>query len=105
MSTSGHAPLASQVGGHAGVLSSEDGSLIIKPSLPSEIAFYQLVSGDDAYENWRGIIPKFLGTLKLAGEVKPAPGGEGEVIKLAEEVAEKEVGCLLQLKSRLIIQL
>ncbi|KAF9055075.1 SAICAR synthase-like protein [Hymenopellis radicata] len=39
-------PLASQVGGHAGVLTSEDGSLLIKPALPLEHKFYQYLTSD-----------------------------------------------------------
>lgn len=63
--------LESQVGGHPGVLSSEDGSLIIKPSLHSEFDFYQTVSSDDEYISLRSVIPRFYGMLKLEGKVNP----------------------------------
>ncbi|KAF9010773.1 hypothetical protein BDQ17DRAFT_1346916 [Cyathus striatus] len=35
--TSSPLPLANQVGSHAGVLTSEDGSILIKPALPLEL--------------------------------------------------------------------
>ena len=70
--------LESQVGGHAGVLSNEDGSLIVKPALPSERAFYELLAQyqtveDDSSANphplkiLASLTPKFLGTLRLEG--------------------------------------
>ncbi|KAF8344128.1 uncharacterized protein EI90DRAFT_2900891 [Cantharellus anzutake] len=75
---SGAIPLSSQVGGHAGVLSSQDGSLIIKPCLHEELEFYTtlaaaqaaIIAGEDlpfqALAPWA---PKFYGTLKLEGEI------------------------------------
>ncbi|KAK0185980.1 SAICAR synthase-like protein [Armillaria mellea] len=62
-------PLASQVGGHAGVLTSEDGSLLIKPALPLEHQFYQTLNTNPAFEPLRPFVPKFIGTLKLQGEI------------------------------------
>ncbi|KIO00853.1 hypothetical protein M404DRAFT_1003556, partial [Pisolithus tinctorius Marx 270] len=35
--------LSSQVGRHAGVQTTEDGSLLLKPGLPRELAFYQFI--------------------------------------------------------------
>ncbi len=73
------------------MLASEDGSLVIKPSLASEIAFYQQISSNDTYASLRPLIPKFLGTLKLQGEVTPAPTHEGDgVIKLLREVVDQK---------------
>ncbi|KAH8100309.1 SAICAR synthase-like protein [Cristinia sonorae] len=69
--TRGHAPLATQVGGHAGVLTSEGGDMIIKPALPVEIDFYQSVGSDPAFAPLRPFIPKFYGTLKLEGTLVP----------------------------------
>ncbi|KAI6004666.1 hypothetical protein EDD15DRAFT_2191474 [Pisolithus albus] len=37
------APLSSQVGGHASVQTTEDGSLLLKLALPRELEFYQLI--------------------------------------------------------------
>lgn len=62
-------PLSSQVGGHAGVLTTEDGSLIIKPALPLELEFYQKHSSHPSFEPLRPFLPKFFGTLKLEGTV------------------------------------
>ncbi|KAI6148354.1 hypothetical protein BKA82DRAFT_3923927, partial [Pisolithus tinctorius] len=36
-------PLSSQVDRHAGVRKTDDGSLLLKPGLPRELAFYQLM--------------------------------------------------------------
>ncbi|KAG6375733.1 hypothetical protein JVT61DRAFT_2579 [Boletus reticuloceps] len=90
------APLSQQVGGHAGVQVTEDGSLLLKPALPREIAFYQSVrditdvsTGLHRLKDW---IPKFFGLLSLEGKLAdptaeidmgtvpaiiPAPGMEG----------------------------
>ncbi|KAK0441382.1 SAICAR synthase-like protein [Armillaria borealis] len=62
-------PLASQVGGHAGVLTSEDGSLLIKPALLLEHQFYQILNTNPTFEPLRPFVPKFIGTLKLQGEL------------------------------------
>lgn len=79
------APLVQQVGGHAGVHVTEDESLLLKPALPREIAFYQLVrdvidpsSGLHILKPW---IPEFFGLLSLEG-------------KLASPTADIETGTL-----------
>ena len=67
-------PLSSQVGGHTGMLTTEDGSLIIKPALPLELEFYEKYSSHPSFEPLRPFLPKFFGTLKLEGtldETKP----------------------------------
>ncbi|KAI9069468.1 SAICAR synthase-like protein [Trametes sanguinea] len=70
-------PLASQVGGHPGVRTSEDGSLLIKPALPREVAFYQALMSDPALAQLRPYVPRFYGTLRLEGKVdESAPGPE-----------------------------
>jgi len=61
--------LGSQVGGHAGVMTTEDGSLLIKPAHPAEYAFYQLLQQDPVLQSLRPYTPKFYGTLKLEGTV------------------------------------
>ncbi|KAG8945042.1 hypothetical protein FRC03_001828 [Tulasnella sp. 419] len=63
-------PLSSQVGGHAGVLASEDGSLVIKACLPAERDFYQILSSNPTLEGLRPHVPTFYGTLKLEGKVE-----------------------------------
>ncbi|KAI0657165.1 SAICAR synthase-like protein [Cubamyces menziesii] len=65
----GSIPLESQVGGHPGVRTSEDGSLLIKPALPREVAFYQSVAADPRFAPLRPFVPKFYGTLRLEGKV------------------------------------
>lgn len=62
-------PLATQVGGHDGVLSSADGSVVIKPCLPLEIEFYTALSSNDAFAHLLPHVPKFYGTLKLHGRM------------------------------------
>ncbi|KAL7282892.1 hypothetical protein ACG7TL_002307 [Trametes sanguinea] len=86
-------PLASQVGGHPGVRTSEDGSLLIKPALPREVAFYQALMSDPALAELRPYVPRFYGTLRLEGKVdESAPGPEqGGQLKVVEAaVAEEE---------------
>ncbi|TCD66411.1 hypothetical protein EIP91_001402 [Steccherinum ochraceum] len=77
--TRGHAPLATQVGGHAGVTTTEDGALIIKPALPVEIAFYQSVVSEAGFAPLRPFIPKFYGTLKVAGQLDTKGSTPGEI--------------------------
>ena len=62
-------PLASQVGGHSGVQTSEDGSLIFKPAVPLELQFYQSALSNPVLAPLVPFIPKFYGTLKLEGQV------------------------------------
>ncbi|PVF98327.1 SAICAR synthase-like protein [Serendipita vermifera] len=68
-STGDHIPLASQVGGHKGVLTSADGSQIIKPCLPSERKFYEtVVGGTEAHEGFARLlplVPKYFGILEV----------------------------------------
>ncbi|KZP03501.1 SAICAR synthase-like protein [Athelia psychrophila] len=66
-------PLDNQVGGHiGGIETTEDGSLIIKSTLPLELEFYQIFyqihSTSAAFEPLRQFLPQFFGTLKLEGE-------------------------------------
>lgn len=63
--------LASQVGGHPGILASEDGSLIIKPTLPLELKFYQALSAEGlcALAPLRPFTSRFLGVLRLKGQL------------------------------------
>ncbi|KAF8959748.1 hypothetical protein BDZ97DRAFT_1666790 [Flammula alnicola] len=75
--------LESQVGGHAGVLTTEDGSLIIKPVLRRELDFYQAIQQDSALEILRAFTPKFLGTLKLEGTVDPTQPESTEGLNLS----------------------
>ena len=62
-------PLESQVGGHAGALTTENGSLMIKPAVPTGLAFYERLQLDSNLEDLRAFTPTFLGTLKLMGKV------------------------------------
>jgi hypothetical protein len=63
--------LDGQVGGHAGVLTTEDGLLIIKPCLPKELEFYNLLAVDERLAPLRPFVPKMYGTLK---QMDPAEG-------------------------------
>jgi len=65
--------LDSQVGGHAGVLTTEDGLLIIKPCLPKELEFYNQLAVDERLALLRPFVPKMYGTLK---QMDPAEGAE-----------------------------
>jgi 1D-myo-inositol-tetrakisphosphate 5-kinase/inositol-polyphosphate multikinase len=61
-------PLTERVGGHAGVLTSEDETLVIKPAKPREIVFYEETARLPAFAALRPYIPAFLGTLRLQGQ-------------------------------------
>ena len=86
-------PLESQVGGHPGVRMSEDGSLLIKPALHREVAFYQSIASDPGFAPLRPYVPKFYGTLRLEGKVdeSAAAAEQGGSLKVVEHhVAEEE---------------
>jgi hypothetical protein len=71
--------LESQVGGHAGVMVTEDGSLLIKPALHHELEFYQAIQQDPKLGLLRDYTPKFIGVLKLEGKLSDlAPGIGGD---------------------------
>jgi 1D-myo-inositol-tetrakisphosphate 5-kinase/inositol-polyphosphate multikinase len=92
-------PLAAQVGGHAGVQTTEDDSLLLKPALPREIDFYQRLAAADDHDELsklRKWIPKFLGVLKLEGQLKDSNavgnGGDGnvEVVPVPGKIAPED---------------
>ena len=90
-SASVHNPLSSQVGGHAGVLATEDGSLIIKPALPLELQFYQALEQNSNFQPLRPFIPNFIGTLKLEGELDAnRSAAEGNISVIPTEHPEKD---------------
>ncbi|KDQ34117.1 hypothetical protein PLEOSDRAFT_1032104 [Pleurotus ostreatus PC15] len=76
-------PLNTQVGGHSGVLATEDGSLLIKPALPLELQFYQTSVRDPRFAPLRRFVPKFYGTLSLQGKVDEGKGLEGGIANLS----------------------
>ena len=80
-------PLAAQVGGHPGVLTTEDGSLLIKPALPAEVAFYQSAATDASFAPLRPYLPKFYGTLRLEGRLDESETSaqDGEQIKVVPQ--------------------
>ncbi|KAF8888239.1 hypothetical protein BD779DRAFT_1470287 [Infundibulicybe gibba] len=56
--------LDSQVGGHAGVLTSEDGAILIKATLPAESQFYQSLSrADSGFAPLKPFVPAFHGVI------------------------------------------
>lgn len=83
--------LSSQVGGHAGVLTTDDGSLIIKPALPVELKFYQSLASDPNFEALRPFTPNFLGTLKLEGQVDQSKPSEEGIVLAALETPQKDM--------------
>ncbi|KDQ18561.1 hypothetical protein BOTBODRAFT_103744 [Botryobasidium botryosum FD-172 SS1] len=85
-------PLATQVGGHLGIHSTADGSLIIKPCLAGEKDFYTLLTSSEHFAHLRPFVPRFLGVLRLEGSVELNDRGEvksGEVAQIVDE-GEKE---------------
>jgi hypothetical protein len=67
-------PLTSQVGGHAGVRSSSDGSQIMKPCLTAERQFYETVVSKDVqgFKLLAKHVPKFYGIEPAAVGVEGA---------------------------------
>jgi 1D-myo-inositol-tetrakisphosphate 5-kinase/inositol-polyphosphate multikinase len=61
-------PFAHQVGGHKGIQVTGGGDLIVKPSLPPELQFYQTLLADPALSPLRQWVPTYLGTLRLEGK-------------------------------------
>lgn len=99
--------LSSQVGGHAGVLSSDDGSLIIKPCLHLEREFYDDLAASSAasvladrgvqdapasspFESLRPWVPKYYGTLRLEGRARQLEDGGETVIEEVTDVKHKD---------------
>jgi 1D-myo-inositol-tetrakisphosphate 5-kinase/inositol-polyphosphate multikinase len=82
--------LSSQVGGHGSVLTSDDDSLVIKPTLPLEIAFYQTINTEAAFALLRPFVPNFIGTLRLEGQlIQPDGDIEQNNIRIASDKADK----------------
>jgi 1D-myo-inositol-tetrakisphosphate 5-kinase/inositol-polyphosphate multikinase len=90
-------PLESQVGGHAGVSTIENGLLLVKPALPTEVAFYQRLQQDSELEDLRAFTPTFLGTLELMGKFDGARSVVSDSI-VVESVASEEKDESLVLK-------
>ena len=80
MSVDTRTPLTSQVGGHPGLSTSEDGSLLIKPALAREVSFYQHLNSDPVFASLRPHVPKFYGTLRFEGNIE---GGNPETFREA----------------------
>jgi 1D-myo-inositol-tetrakisphosphate 5-kinase/inositol-polyphosphate multikinase len=92
-------PLEYQMGGHKGVLSSTDGSVVIKPCLPQETEFYNAAFADPQLENLRTIMPTFYGTLRLQGRVDLDASGavSGDIKPLEQDVEEKDKPIIMAL--------
>lgn len=89
--------LASQVGGHAGVMTTEDGSLLIKPAAPGELAFYETLKAatKKTFPNLvklREYTPEYLGTLRLEGQIEP--GSEETGLLKIQQVGNRTVVCV-----------
>lgn len=73
------------------MLTTEDGSLLIKPALKQELAFYQRLQSDssEAITAIRKFTAKFLGTLTLEGEAAgSAEDGNLQVTPIGERKDE-----------------
>jgi len=94
--------LNSQVGGHAGILTNEDGELVIKPALPRELAFYQQIRNDKTFSTLLPYVPSFIGTLRLEGKVDYSkPQEEGIAV---QQFAEKKDRCFLGQVSDMLME-
>ena len=83
--------LTTQVGGHPGVSSTEDGSLLIKPALPTEVAFYHTLGEDPRLAGLKDFVPEFYGTLRLEGKVESESAGlDMNTIQPVTDIPESE---------------
>ncbi|ORX38969.1 hypothetical protein BD324DRAFT_649067 [Kockovaella imperatae] len=83
----GSTPLANKVAGHQNVMSDESGSLVIKPALPREIAFYHMLGSaprSSALAQLKPFVAQFYGTLRLEGQLDGLGGISKEGIKVGE---------------------
>ncbi|KAI6009624.1 hypothetical protein F5J12DRAFT_44518 [Pisolithus orientalis] len=112
------APLSSQVGGHAGVQTTEDGSLLFKPVFSRELEFVRdglspdiaatiaVASGLKPLPPW---IPKFLGLLSLGNHLVdkvPAigsPNGTTTTIVLENLTYGFHIPCIPDVKLRTVL--
>jgi len=106
-------PLAHQVAGHQNVRADASGSLVIKvpsqlswlcviklttqPSLPKEIALYQMVNAaprSSKLARLKRYIPQFFGTLRLEGRMDDVgqfqPDAEADIPELSSYFWNKE---------------
>ncbi|KAG8987545.1 hypothetical protein FRB90_003292 [Tulasnella sp. 427] len=91
-------PFDGQVGGHAGVMTVEDGSMIIKDSLPKERAFYALLGTNEMLKPLRDYVPEYMGQLKLSGVEQGVEAGE-EVLNEIKSGKDEVVPCSLVLRN------
>ncbi|KAL7421043.1 hypothetical protein Q5752_003927 [Cryptotrichosporon argae] len=87
-------PLANQVAGHQNVLTDASGALVIKPALPREIAFYQLVQNaplSSPLAKLQTFLAEFYGTLQLEGRLDGAGQLWAESDKARRELDESIV--------------
>ena len=69
-------------------MTTEDGSLIIKPCLPLEREFYQrIVTADERVKRLLPFVPTFYGTLTPLGKTCDEDGAEAGVEKAQRVVA------------------
>lgn len=61
-------PFMHQVGGHKGMRVLGEGALVMKPTVPLELQFYQNILASPALASLRRWVPTYLGTLRLEGQ-------------------------------------
>jgi hypothetical protein len=96
-------PFAFQVGGHQGVSTTEDGSLLFKPALAREVEFYSSLSSRAELAALRQFVPKFLGTLRLQGRVEDVDQNEVALKALNDGVEEDKDESQIYFKGILVL--
>ena len=79
------------------MLQTENGSLLIKPATPNELAFYQRLQQDSNLEDLRVFTATFLGTLRLMGKIDETGSGATLESIVVAELAEDKDEFLVQL--------
>ena len=98
-------PLASQVGGHPGVQTSEDGSIVFKLVFAREMNFYQSLTSNPVSAALRPYIPKFYGVLGSEGQVEDGayPPPKLEKDKYPHLKVHREITRMLTTTTRWIV--
>ncbi|KAK0378148.1 inositol polyphosphate kinase [Colletotrichum limetticola] len=79
------------VAGHAGTMTTADGSMFIKPCTQAEIDFYQSAYSDPAHADFKEIMPDFWGTLSLVDPLELSSVEDGVPGPVASPEAKKEL--------------
>ncbi|KAK1621926.1 inositol polyphosphate kinase [Colletotrichum phormii] len=79
------------VAGHAGTMTTADGTMFIKPCTQAELDFYQSAYSDPAHSDFKELMPEFWGTLSLVDPFELSSVEDGVPGPVASPEAKKEL--------------